>query len=227
MSRHQRACLCRHLLPCRKFSSPDRERFLTACQRAELQSVVIQRRTQAESRARQIDSSIRQRLRSQTGQVGQTPNPGATAASGREGPGQRSEGSLRRPPASASATALPPGTLARLRSSVSSLPGAAVQSRQSSARNVRPVRPVQTGPRQLTRTATLSTILRSDGVSELRRNRPTASYPLGTWGEERLALHLDSRGEKPAKPFRTSLGLRYPDRVVGRTFHEYPKPEEM
>jgi RHS repeat-associated protein len=49
---------------------------------------------------------------------------------------------------------------------------------------------------------------------------PKAAFSLGQWGEARLAQILGGRGFKPAKPFKTSLGPRYVDRVIGRTAYE-------
>jgi ribosomal protein L15 len=40
------------------------------------------------------------------------------------------------------------------------------------------------------------------------------------WGETRLKQYLGGAGFKPSKGFKTSLGIRFVDRLVGRVAHE-------
>ena len=49
---------------------------------------------------------------------------------------------------------------------------------------------------------------------------PKATAPLGEWGEARLAQVLEGSGFKPSKPFVTSLGRRFVDRLVNGVAHE-------
>jgi RHS repeat-associated protein len=49
---------------------------------------------------------------------------------------------------------------------------------------------------------------------------PRGARRLGEWGEARLAAVLRDAGVKPAKPFATSLGPRYVDRLVDGVAHE-------
>ena len=49
---------------------------------------------------------------------------------------------------------------------------------------------------------------------------PKGTKSLGRWGEARLAQVLGEAGVKPAKPFSTSLGSRYIDRLVDGIAHE-------
>jgi RHS repeat-associated protein len=49
---------------------------------------------------------------------------------------------------------------------------------------------------------------------------PKATTTLGKWGEQRLSQVLGGKGFKPAKGFKTSLGPRFVDRVIGRTAYE-------
>jgi hypothetical protein len=49
---------------------------------------------------------------------------------------------------------------------------------------------------------------------------PKAIISLGKWGESRLAQYLGGAGFKPTKPFITSLGPRYVDRLVNGIGHE-------
>jgi hypothetical protein len=49
---------------------------------------------------------------------------------------------------------------------------------------------------------------------------PRGTKSLGEWGETRLAQVLEGAGTKPSKPFTTSLGKRYVDRLVDGVAHE-------
>jgi hypothetical protein len=49
---------------------------------------------------------------------------------------------------------------------------------------------------------------------------PKGAGPLGQWGETRLANVLENAGLKPAKPFMTTDGPRYVDRLVNGIAHE-------
>jgi RHS repeat-associated protein len=49
---------------------------------------------------------------------------------------------------------------------------------------------------------------------------PKSSHGLGVWGEARLGQVLGFRGYKPRRPFKTSDGPRYTDRLVGGVAHE-------
>jgi hypothetical protein len=49
---------------------------------------------------------------------------------------------------------------------------------------------------------------------------PIGTVPLGKWGENHLGRILGWAGEKPSKPFMTSLGARYVDRLVRGIGHE-------
>ena len=49
---------------------------------------------------------------------------------------------------------------------------------------------------------------------------PKSTASLGRWGETRLLEAVGGRGVKPPKPFMTSLGARYVDRLVDGVAHE-------
>jgi RHS repeat-associated protein len=58
------------------------------------------------------------------------------------------------------------------------------------------------------------------GAPETLALVPKGMRSLGQWGETRLAQVLGEVGVKPAKPFSTSLGSRYIDRLVNGIAHE-------
>jgi hypothetical protein len=49
---------------------------------------------------------------------------------------------------------------------------------------------------------------------------PKSTVSLGRWGEARLNAYLGGKGYKPAKPFPTSTGYRYVDRLVDGIAYE-------
>jgi hypothetical protein len=62
--------------------------------------------------------------------------------------------------------------------------------------------------------------LRLAGALVPSGRRPAGARALGVWGEARLAQVLGGLGVKPGKCFKTSIGCRYFDRIVGGIAHE-------